>query len=326
MGRRAAFVGFALVGAVACSRPKVSGIVDDRAMCHLGQRTPGVRRVGWRELVDDPVAFEGRTVRMVGRLSLEYENHSLVPVGAKGRFVRLWVKLDEAIDERGATRACNGALVAIEAEFDPVWPDAGRLVARRIDALDGDEPDSAKPLPPATMVDPHVVTVEEYDACVRARRCDSFAPGDGMVVHRGEYRRAAACNALESNRRAFPMNCVRWIDAAHYCAWAGKRLPTEQEWFSALRFHPPRDTVELPRAEEVLVFDAETKRVDVAGRDVVTSGVLEWTRSPTCMEDDCIEFDRVIVRDPATGGAFRSRGSTSFGGERSADLGFRCAR
>jgi len=62
------------------------------------------------------------------------------------------------------------------------------------------------------------VTNSMYAACVEASACE--APGQDTYY-------AAAAFA------AHPVVFVSWSDAADYCAWAGRRLPTEAEWEKA---------------------------------------------------------------------------------------------
>ena len=72
------------------------------------------------------------------------------------------------------------------------------------------------------FIDINEVTVKRYTACVDAGACD--APFTG-----GE------CNFGESKRGSYPINCVTWDEACRFCAWEGKRLPTEAEWEKAAR-------------------------------------------------------------------------------------------
>lgn len=75
---------------------------------------------------------------------------------------------------------------------------------------------------PTFLIDRTEVTVGQYSACVEAGACS--APNT-----RND------CNFGASGRRDHPVNCVDWEQARAYCAWAGKRLPTEAEWEKAAR-------------------------------------------------------------------------------------------
>lgn len=71
-------------------------------------------------------------------------------------------------------------------------------------------------------IDKTEVTVAAYGECVTAGSCT--VPSTG-----------SSCNWGVSGREQDPMNCVDWTNASIYCAWAGKRLPTEAEWEKAAR-------------------------------------------------------------------------------------------
>lgn len=71
-------------------------------------------------------------------------------------------------------------------------------------------------------LDQREVTVTEYKRCVDAGRCALPASGTGF-------------NWAIPARSRDPINGVSWGDAADYCAWRQKRLPTESEWEYAAR-------------------------------------------------------------------------------------------
>jgi formylglycine-generating enzyme required for sulfatase activity len=84
-----------------------------------------------------------------------------------------------------------------------------------------------KPMHKVTLsgfwMDRYEVTVAEYMACVEAGICSK--PGDGP-----------GCNARDPKGKAkHPVNCVNWYNAASYCRWKKKRLPSEAQWEKAAR-------------------------------------------------------------------------------------------
>ena len=95
------------------------------------------------------------------------------------------------------------------------------------EAVDGDCDSDELPYHEVTLdayeIDETEVTVAAYAACVQAGACAE--PDTGYN----------GCNWGAADRAEHPVNCVDWGQAGAYCAWAGKRLPTEAEWEKAAR-------------------------------------------------------------------------------------------
>lgn len=75
---------------------------------------------------------------------------------------------------------------------------------------------------PPFAIDVHEVTNEQYRYCVAMERC-SLPAGDNGPAGISDYH----TNAIYNNH---PVVMVRWGQAAEYCRFLGRRLPTEFEW------------------------------------------------------------------------------------------------
>ena len=69
----------------------------------------------------------------------------------------------------------------------------------------------------AFWIDRLETTVAEYKACVQAGGCPAVEDGN------------------TNNKPEMPIRYTNWFAAEAYCAWKGKRLPTEAQWEKAAR-------------------------------------------------------------------------------------------
>jgi len=198
--------------------------------------------------------------------------------------------------------------------------------------LDSDERAAARIHVEAFWIDRVEVTNARYDVCVEAGACS----------------RPSGTAFGDATKADHPATIVSWTQAAAYCRWVGKRLPTEAEWEKAARGVDGRRYPWGPSFEPDRLnagYTAGTTAVGHYAAGASPYGVLdmagnvwEWTSSLYRP----YPYDPGDGReDPTARGARVNRGGSWYYGasyvrttyratanhiyRRIADLGFRCA-
>jgi formylglycine-generating enzyme required for sulfatase activity len=205
------------------------------------------------------------------------------------------------------------------------------------------------------LLDATEVTVAAYAECAREGRCEAAAEkvAGGSLIQLDRARWSRACNQDRADRADHPVNCVDWSQAAAYCAWLGKRLPTEEEWEWAARNGgegtpypwgdaPPAgqpcwngEGNDAGRGKRAGTCAAGSHPGDAtaAGVKDLAGGVAEWTASETVVGAESSGRGGTPVKvfrggawadeDPRQLAGFAR--STDLPGRRDSRVGFRCA-
>ncbi len=118
---------------------------------------------------------------------------------------------------------------------------AGKLMMGTLNGGKTERPVHEVTLTRAFDLDVTEVTAGDFQRCVDAGKCTPSRIHGAHVDAAQIAKLGPACTGGDPARARHPINCVDQAQAAAYCAFAGKRLPTEAEWEYAARGADGRD-------------------------------------------------------------------------------------
>ena len=155
---------------------------------------------------------------------------------------------------------------------------AGPFLMGAVSGGEADEQPRHEVTLPAFYLDETEVTNQAYAEAVAAGVCDPPLPGSATANGYGPDRH------FRGPRQ--PVSSISWDNAHAYCAWRGKRLPSEAEWEKAARGsderrypwgdEPPNET--LARYESQVTSDVGTHPAGAGpyGHLDLAGNVWEW--------------------------------------------------
>ena len=159
------------------------------------------------------------------------------------------------------------------------------------------------------VIDKFEVTEEQYESCVKAKRCTPAHYDDmGCLAWSGKSFQKVKVPPQYRNP-GYPVVCVTWYQAQAYCKWNGKQLPSEARWEYAARAGK-RSTYAWGSGSpsKQTCADAKNKHPDKAGSHPangwglfdMTGNAWEWTSDNYC-KDQYLYSEKKDPAGPATG-------------------------
>jgi hypothetical protein len=210
-----------------------------------------------------------------------------------------------------------------------------------VEAGDHPSPDGGTGRLPTFLLSACEVTIGEYGTFLQV--LENLEPGkreifdlDDQPATKSGHEPDDWAEMLEAaqkggtwNGRSMSLNCpvvgVDWWDAAAYCDWKGGRLPTQEEWFAALRSKVEKPEFLQPAAWGPVTAIGLNDRTPNGLRGMAGS-VAEWTRRPAVNPANPLGPRRYVI----IGGSFLKPSGGSLAREwtddrlmRRPDLGFR---